>query len=333
MAEEKLKILYLMRILLESTDREHILNAAQLCGSLKSQYGITCNRKTIYGDIERLKTFGIDIKQVKGNIQGYYVEKREFELPELKLLVDSVQSSKFITAKKSEELIRKLQRLTSRHNAGLLQRQVFIYNRPKAGNETIFANVDVIHAAIYANRKVTFQYCEWTVRKKLVPKKNGERYVVSPWSLTWDDENYYLVAYDEKADKIKHYRVDKMQEMKIEDTQRLGKECFEGFDLAAFSKKTFGMYGGRDTDVTLYCHNDLVGVILDRFGTDTMIIPADKEHFRVHVLAAVSRQFFGWVTGIGSQMKIAGPENVQREYQEYLKAILEKYELRSSIGS
>lgn len=325
MAEEKLKILYLMRILLEDTDKEHILNAAQLCSRLEEQYGIACNRKTIYGDVERLRTFGLRIRQVKGNVQGYYVDERDFELPELKLLVDSVQSSKFITVKKSEELIKKLQRLTSKHNASLLQRQVFIYNRPKAGNETIFANVDVIHAAIYANRKITFQYCEWTVGKKLIPKKNGEMYMVSPWSLTWGDENYYLVAYDEKAGKIKHYRVDKMQEMKITDSQRVGKECFEDFDLAAFSKKTFGMYGGQDTDVTLYCRNDLAGVIIDRFGADTMIIPADDEHFRVHVLVTVSRQFFGWVTGIGRQMRIAGPENVRREYQDYLKEILEEY--------
>ncbi len=330
MAEEKLKILYLMRILLEETDKNHILNAAQLCGRLEMRYDIACNRKTIYGDVERLKIFGMHIRQVKGNTQGYYVDEREFELPELKLLVDSVQSSKFITARKSEELIKKLQRLTSRHNASLLQRQVFIYNRPKAGNETIFANVDVIHAAIYENRKITFQYCEWTVKKKLTPKKGGARYLVSPWSLTWNDENYYLVAYDEKADKIKHYRVDKMQEMKLEDAQRLGKERFENFDLAKFSKKTFGMYGGEDMDVTLYCHNDLAGVIIDRFGADTMLIPADKEHFRVHVLAAVSRQFFGWVTGIGSQMEIAGPEKVRLEYQVYLKEILQAYQQKNA---
>ena len=217
MAEEKMKILYLMKILLEDTDKDHILNAIELSERMESRYSLPCNRKTIYSDVERLKTYGLKIEQIKGDKQGYYIAEREFSLPELKLLVDAVQSSKFITRSKSEELIKKLEQLTSHENARQLQRHVFIYNRPKTVNETIFESVDLIHSAMAGNRQICFQYCEWNVKKELVPRRNGKVYEISPWSLTWDDENYYLVGYDEESDKIKHYRVDKMQKMRVRE--------------------------------------------------------------------------------------------------------------------
>ena len=235
------------------------------------------------------------------------------------------QASKFISRKKSEELIKKLESLASEHDARQLQRNVFIYNRPKTGNETIYYNVDQIHAAILDNRQIRYQYAEWTVNKKLRPKKGGEFYTVSPWALTWDDANYYLIAYDKEADFIKHYRVDKMQQAHVTDAERVGKERFQNFDLAEFAKKTFSMYGGRDEEVTLVCENGAAGVILDRFGKEVSIIPIDKEHFRVRILAAVSPQFFGWVTGIGGKIRIAAPLSVQKEYREYLMNIIKKY--------
>lgn len=327
MAEnEKLKILYLMDILLEETDKDHILNAVELCGLLDSRYGVSCNRKTIYNDIERLKTYGLDIVQVKGNTQGYYVSKRDFDLAELKLLVDAVQASKFITGAKSMDLIKKLQKLTNKENGKKLQRQVFIYNRPKTDNETIFASVDGIHEALQTNRQISFKYCEWTVKKEFKQKKNGASYLVSPWALTWNTENYYLVAYDEAENKIKHYRVDKMQEMEVTDRARLGKELFEGFDLADFAKKTFGMYGGHEETVTLLCRNSLAGVIIDRFGKDTPIMPVDSEHFKALVHVVVSPQFFGWVTGIGSGLQIAGSPKVKKEYLDFLQGVLNNYQ-------
>ena len=262
MAEEKLKILYLMKILLEDTDKDHILSASGLCGRLQSRYSLDCNRKTIYGDLERLRTFGIKVEQVKGERQGYYVSEREFSLPELKLLVDAVQSSKFITKTESEELIRKLEKLTSRENARKLRRQVFIINRTKTVNEAALLSVDLIHEAMSENRQIRFLYCEWNVKKELVPRRNGMIYEISPWALTWDDENYYLVGYEASTDRIKHYRVDKMQNMEISKKERAGQENFQNFDLAAFSRKTFGMFGGQDTNVTLSCENRLIGVVL-----------------------------------------------------------------------
>ena len=321
---QKIKILYIMKILHEKTDEDHVMTASELMAAL-SEYGISAERKSIYSDIEALQAYGLDIVQQKGAKPGYYMGSRHFELAELKLLVDAVQASKFITSKKSEELIRKLGQLTSQSEARQLNRQVFIYNRPKTENETIFYNVDYIHRAISENYKITFQYAVWTAKKDFCLKHHGEYYIVSPWALTWDDENYYLIAFDQKDSKIKHYRVDKMIHMDLIKEERLGREHFINFDLAAFAKKTFGMYGGRDETVTLECHNDLAGVIIDRFGNDIMMIPIGQNHFHVNVLVSVSRQFFGWVTGIGSMMQIIRPESVRREYGEYLSEILTQY--------
>ncbi len=325
MAEEKLKILYLMQILLEETDAAHPMNATQLCDRMEARYDYTYNRKTIYSDIERLKQYGLDIGQTKGRNFGYYVDKRDFDLAELKLLVDAVQSSKFITKEKSEDLIRKLEKQTSNANARQLQRQVFIYNRTKTGNDSIYANVDAIHSAIHDNRQICFKYCEWTVKKTLARKKDGADYVVSPWALTWDDENYYLVAFDAEAGKIKHYRVDKIQEIRVTEEERLGREQFKDFDLAAFARKTFGMYGGEDRFITLEGENHLAGVVIDRFGTDVIMFPKDSGHFQASVTVTVSPQFFGWITGIGKGLRIVSPEDVRQTYASYLRDIMKQY--------
>lgn len=323
--DQKLRTLYLMDIMLQRTDDQHMLNASQLCKILEQEYGISTDRRTIYAEMEILGTYGLDVQQKKGTNPGYYIGARDFELPELKLMVDAVQSSKFITENKSKQLIRKLEKLCCKSEADILAKQVFMVNRSKTENETIYYNVDDIHTAIYENKEITFQYAEWTMQKKMRLKKNGAKYVVSPWALTWAGENYYLVAYDDKVGIIKHYRVDKILHMSVLETKRKGKESFENFDLAAFAKKTFGMYGGKDTEVTLFCASQLAGVVLDRFGQDTWMVPVNQEHFRARVLVSVSPQFFGWITGIGSGMRIEGPENVRTQYKEYLQNILSGY--------
>ena len=194
-------------------------------------------------------------------------------------------------------------------------------------NEKIFYSVDSIHEAIHRNREIRFRYSEWTVRKELRLKRDGKPYVVSPWAVTWAEENYYLIGYEEESGKIKHYRVDKMQDVQILPKQiRKGEEQFRDFDLAAFSKKTFGMFGGVDAVVQLRVENALAGVIIDRFGDDVMLIPEDDSHFHVNVPVAVSHQFFGWVTGIGPAMKIEGPEEIRKQYKEYLAELAAGYE-------
>ena len=323
--DQKLRTLYLMEILLERTNDEHMLNATELCTILDQEYGISTDRRTIYTEMEILEKFGLDIQQKKGKNSGYYIGARDFELPELKLLVDAVQSSKFITEKKSKELIQKLEKLCCKTDAAILSKYVFIVNRPKTENETVYYNVDYIHNAIYENKEISFQYAEWTTKKEFKLKKEGAFYVVSPWALTWDDEKYYLVAYDEVAGIIKHYRVDKMQRTKILKTDRKGEESFKNFDLASYAKKTFGMYGGIDAEVTLECKNELAGVVIDRFGHDVWLIPQGEDYFKIKVLVSVSPQFFGWITGIGPGMKIIGPKDVKNQYKEYLLNVLENY--------
>lgn len=323
MADDKLKILYLMKLLLNETEKDHPLNAAEIAEKMKERYNYTTyNRKTVYADIERLKTYGLKIGQAKGASFGYFVEERDFDLAELKLMVDAVQSSKFITKRKSRELIQKLGTLTSEYNARHLKREVYIRNRIKSSNDSIYANVDTIHAAINDNRQIRFRYCEWTVEKTLVPRKDGKIYTVSPWALTWDDENYYMVGYDADAEIIKHYRVDKMKNMRTTDSRRLGRERFQNFDLAAFARKTFGMYGGKERELTLECENHLVGVIIDRFGQDVTLVPADDEHFRTNVAVAVSPHFFGWLAAVGKGIQIVWPEEMRKEYRDYLLGVV-----------
>ena len=319
----KMALLYMMRELLQKTDEDHTLNAADLIRILE-KYGCQADRRTIYSNVEILSDFGIDV-QKKEDAPGYYIGSREFELPELKLLVDAVQSSKFITEKKSEELIRKLMQLTNEQKAKELNRSVFIRNRMKSGNEKVYYNVDNLHNAMNGDLQIEFQYGEWSTSKQLIAKHDGKKYLVSPWALTWDDENYYLIAYDEIEGKIKHFRVDKMIRIETTGEPRNGREQFKNFDLAAFAKKTFGMYGGPDADITLRCEKYLVGVLIDRFGKDIMIVPDGDEYIRAHVLVSVSPQFFGWITGLGKGVEIVSPENVRDEYQQFLREIMNLY--------
>lgn len=323
--KQKMKLLYMMQLFLEKTDEEHMVTTQEIIDYLDAN-GITAERKSIYTDIDILIEYGMDIIKVKGSKKGYYLASRQFELAELKLLVDAVQSSKFITTKKSRELIGKLETLCSKNEARQLHRQVVVTNRNKTINENIYYNVDMIYNGIAENVKIRFQYFEWDANKEMQLRRGGEYYEVSPWLLTWDDENYYLIAFDAEAGMIKHYRVDKMQSMELSGESREGKEQFEHFDIAAYSKKTFGMFAGEEETVTLCCDKSLIGVMVDRFGKDVAMRRKDEAQVMARVNVAVSRQFFGWVTGLGPAVKITGPERTVREYQSYLKEILSGYE-------
>ena len=324
-ASQKLKLLYIIKILNEKSDELHPISTMQLIEEL-AYFDIKAERKSIYDDMNQLTDFGYDIivNHSKQN-GGYYLASREFELAELKLLVDAVQASKFITLKKSKELISKLEALTSIYNAKQLQRQVYVANRIKTVNESIYYNVDYIHKAIQSNCQIQFKYFEWNIDKQMRFKKEGNRYSISPWALTFNDENYYMIGYDDYADMIKHYRVDKMTDMQIIADKRLGVERFKQFDIAAYSNKTFGMFGGTEEMVTLQFYNRFAGVVLDRFGKDVDIRKRDEEHFSVRVKVAVSGQFFGWITGLGTGAEIIAPEEVQKYYLAYMKELVRQY--------
>lgn len=323
--KQKLKLLYIAQFLMERTDEEHPVTTQEMIAYLQSN-DISAERKSIYTDIDQLIDFGMDIIKVKERPGGYYLAGRQFELAELKLLVDAVQASKFITTKKSGELIGKLETLCSKAQARQLHRQVVVANRNKAVNESIYYNVDMIYNAIAENVKIRFQYFEWSVNKEMKLRRNGEFYEASPWLLSWDDENYYLIAYDDRSREIRHYRVDKMLKIGLLSTQREGKDAFEHFDIAGYSKKTFGMFAGEEETVTLRCDVSLTGVIIDRFGKDVAMRRLDDEHIRARVDVAVSRQFFGWITGLDTAIRIESPERVVNAYNDYLREILEHYE-------
>ena len=322
---QKLKILYLMKILLEKTDETHSITMPEIIASLQA-YGINAERKSIYTDMENLRLFGLDIIGEKMDKSfSYYIGNRQFELAELKLLVDSVQASKFITAKKSNQLIKKIEGLASKYEAAQLQRQVYTTERIKAGNEGIYYNVDQIHTAIASNQQIKFHYFNWDVNKKQVLRKDGAYYQVSPWALSWDDENYYLVAYDSAEEKIKHFRVDKMLHISAIEEKREGSKKFQAFDMGAYAKKMFGMFGGDEEMVKIVCKNELAGVMIDRFGQDVSLIKEDAEHFSINVRVAVSSQFLSWVMALGDGAKIVSPERVVDKVREEIKRLSEQY--------
>ena len=299
----------LRSVLLERSDESHPLTTKELI-SILAAYGISAERKSIYSDIETLRELGTDIRTVRGRTVGYYVAAREFELPELKLLVDSVRASKFITEKKSTQLIKKLSSLASVHERRALNRAVFVSNRAKSMNEDIYETVDVIHLSIETDVDITFQYFRWTPEKKKELQRDGGLYRVSPWSLVWDDSNYYLVGYDLQKCEIRHFRVDKMINAAMTDSKRSGEEEFRKYDITSYSGAVFGMFGGEIERVALSCSNRLANVMIDRFGKDVTVMKESEDRFRITVNIAPSPIFLGWVLSFGGEVSIVSPDHV-----------------------
>ena len=318
-ANQKLKLYYLAKIMVEKTDDEHFLTMPEIREQLEV-YGVTADRKSLYDDMEALRVLGIDvIGEQEGRHFYYHVGSKHFELAELKLLVDSIQSSKFITEKKSSELIKKVTALGSEFEAMQLRRQVVVQGRIKTMNESIYYVVDEIHNAIAHNKKIRFEYLQWNLEKKMVPRKDG-MYEISPWALTFDDENYYLIGYDSAASKIKHYRVDKMRNIVHLEEKREGKEAFNALNMAAYSRMNFGMFGGEETAVKLMFKNEMVGIFLDRFGKDITIRKSKEEGYSETIVnVALSDQFFGWIFALGNGVKITAPKEVAQRFADELK--------------
>ena len=324
---QKFKLYRLAEIMLEMTDEEHYITMPEILTALE-QYEIHADRKTIYNDLRDLEVLGIEVEgEAVGKGYHYHVVNRPFELPELKLLVDAIQSSKFITERKTNTLIKKLEKLLSKYEAMQLQRQVFVTGRIKTMNESIYYTVDAIHNAISENRKIYFHYFQWNVKKEMELRRGGEDYHISPWGLSWDDENYYLIGYDSETEQIKHYRVDKMLHIQMSEEKREGKEHFKKLDLAEYAKKSFGMFRGEEYQVKLRVENHLAGVIIDRFGKDVMMIPVDEEHFTVNVNVHVSKQFLAWVISIGEGIEILSPEEVVQNMRREIERLNRQYHI------
>ncbi len=321
---QKFKLIRLLQIMQQKTDDEHGLTMQQILEELEKR-DITAERKSIYADFQDLTDkLGVEIiKEQQGRETYYHLGAREFELAEVKLLIDAIQSSKFITRKKSRELIGKIKGFVSEHQAKLLQRQVYINDRVKAMNESVYYNVDDIHTAIGHNRKIRFKYYKWDIHKKLVPRRGGEWFVLSPWALVWDDEYYYMVAYDDWDRKIKHYRVDKMMKIRVEDEARSGKEAFQNVDMGEYSKATFGMYNGTKTRIKIHFENHMCGVFLDRFGKDISFRPIGENRSELNVYINVSPQFYGWIFSLGRDVRVVGPERIVEEMKDFARQFLE----------
>ena len=324
-AGQKQKLLVLQNVLLERTDEEHPISTQALIDTLAAQ-GIPAERKSIYDDMEVLRQAGLDIQSRKGKDPGWFVGQRPFQLPELKLLVDAVQSCKFITKRKSDDLIRKLEGLTSAHQARQLQRQVYVDRRVKTMNESVYYSIDKLHTALASGKAVTFRYFDYSVRKEKVFRRNGRRYTVFPHGLIWDSENYYLVGWDGTKKEVRHYRVDKMSEravtcLRLENGEDLDRSTF---DMAAYAAKHFGMFSGREGKVRLRCANTMVGVMLDRFGPEVILVPDGPDHFTLTVEAVVSPQFFGWLFGLGDGVVLTSPDWAVEDYRSRLRAAAEQ---------
>lgn len=323
-SNQKLKIMYLMKILMEYTDENHDITLAEIVEKLKA-YGVTAERKSLYSDIENLRTYGIEVEgQQYDRTYHYRVTNRKFELAELKLLVDSVQSARFITEKKSKELIEKLEAYSSKYEAEKLNRQVNVSGRVKTQNKRVYYNVDAIHEAISDNRQVTFRYFSWNVDKKMELRHEGAFYHVSPWALCWDDEKYYLIGYDNEEGKIKHFRVDKMTDTSVVNEPRKGKKEFGAINMADYTNKLFGMFEGEVQNVRLLCENAAANIMIDRFGIDVPIVKVDNNHFEMVVKVSVSKMFLGWIMSIPG-VKIISPESTVKMMKEEIKRLNEMY--------
>lgn len=320
---QKLKLLYLYNIFVNETDQEHPLTVNELIFKLKDN-GVNAERKSIYDDIDALRLFGLNIITLReGSQTKHFAASQAFELPELRLLIDAVQASRSLTAKKTSELIDKLKNLPSRYEGAQLIKQVYTAHRPKAENESIYYSIGDIHTAIDEGLQICFNYFDWNHKKQKVYRHNKAFYQISPFALVWDDEHYYMLGYDSMAQMVKHFRVDRMANVKITDFRRDGQKELESFNPAQYTGKLFGMFGGEEQAIKLVFENRLSGAMLDRFGMDILMSPVSETHAQININAVLSQQFYGWIFGFGGGVTIASPKAARQEYASLCKKAYE----------
>ena len=320
-SHHKRKLPILAKMLLERSDEDHPISRLEMQEELE-RWGLSAERKSIYDDMGQLAELGLDVQAKRGRNGGWYIGQRDFELAELKLLVDAVQSSRFLTKRKSDALIRKLEGLTSVHQARQLQRQVYVDRRVKTMNESIYYNVDRLQGAIAANRVVTFRYFEYNVRRERVFRREGERYRLTPYGLIWDSENYYLAGWDELRKEVRHYRVDKMSDIALTGMKGhpRGSWTAEGY-----ARKHFGMFSGTPCRLRLRCEDRLAGVMIDRFGLEAALIPDGPGHFAAVVDLVVSPPLWGWLFGLGPGVEVLEPDWAAEQFAQRLEEVAALY--------
>ena len=321
---QKLKLLYIHDMLVEESNEEHPLTVADIISRLESK-GIKSERKSVYSDLALLEEYGMDIICERGKSNKYYLASRDFELAELKLLADTVAASKFISANKSSALIKNIEKLAGKHDAHQISRQVFVENRIKSQNESIYYNIDAIHRAISSGNEISFLYFKIAPDKTKHYRNSKERYVCSPYGLTYNDGNYYLVGYFRKYEKIVSFRVDRMEKINICDSKRYEGPEYKAFDMAQFCRENFSMFSGKSEYVTLSFDNSLSDVVFDRFGNNVTVLSIDDNSFSVRVKISMSAQFSGWLAGLGDKAKILSPDSAVTQFSQHLKNILKLY--------
>ena len=324
---QRMKLLHVKEILEKHTDADHGITMDRILEYL-SMRGIVAERKSVYDDINALiKLERMRIRKPKGKDYTYRLEKRTFSIVELKWILDSVQSSKFLSEKGSNLIIKHLRTLCSKYEATQLQSHVILSNRAKTTEEKLNRNVSSINKAITDGEQIVFKYFDYNIQKQPVYRKKGKPYIVSPYALVYSDENYYLLAYDEEHDEVRPYRVDRMRDVtQYKGVVRKGQEAFKKIDLAQYQKYSFSMFGNNVETVTMVFQNRMMNAVIDRFGRDIMVMKEDDNHFRVSVKVAVSNQFYGWVFGLGNMVKIIGPEHVKQGMKELLESVHGRYE-------
>lgn len=320
---QKLKILYILEYLEKNSHEKHPVKTNELIAMLYRQHGISCDRKTVYSDIAALQDYGADIISIPGKNGGYYIgEPRNFQLSELKLLIDAVQSSRYLTQGKSRELIEKLCNQCNEHDAGLLRRNVLVSGRVKSMNESILYNVDAIQEAISHGLQICFRYFDWDLGGQR--RYREKEYLASPYGLCQDHENCYLLALSERHG-VTSYRVDRMTDIQLTQDKRVPCPELTGKALVEHANRLFQMYSGDSVNVKMRFHRSLINVVIDRFGKDTMLIPDGADHFNFTVPVAVSPMFISWIIGFGNKAKILYPESVAQQCRDMCREAMEQY--------
>lgn len=327
---QKLKLLYIKDYLERYSDEEHPVSVRELIAHLEKN-GVSAERKSVYDDIECLRDFGLDVVSVKGKQSGYYLASREFEMPELKLLVDAVAAAKFLTEKKSDAIIKKIAAFAGEHRAGELRRVVYVPNRVRAHNERIFYSVDAIHNAISAGMMISFRYTEWKLdpgagsRVRRALRRNGKNYEITPCELVWDDEYYYLIGYDGEEGIFKNFRVDKMDQPRVSEKPAEKNDAIAKFDVAKYMGSTFRMFNGPEEDVALLFDDSLIGLVVDRFGENCRVTKRGEGGFELRVRAKISPQFFAFLFACGDKVKVLAPRSLAEQYADNIKRVAELY--------
>lgn len=325
---QKIKLLYLVDILKRYTDEEHPMSATEICSMLEEN-GVTAERKAIYNDIEVLIQYGFDIICTRVPKNGYFLASREFELPEIYLLADAVRSAKFISAKKTRELLKKLDGMLSLYQAKKRDKNIF-FDSSKCTNEEIYYIIDGINTAIEEGRKITFEYSIRTLceNREIKPKRKTMK--VSPYAMTWQDDHYYLIANYEKYDNLLHLRVDRMHSVEVTDEKSRHfsevSDYTEQFDIADYTNRLFQMHGGSVEDIELRCNKNLMEQVVDRFSENIFVRDVTDTHFTFGVKAAVSEGLISWIVSYGGDIKVLSPESLKQGVIDRAKQILGVYQ-------